>query len=977
MFGKRFRHHTVKPFIWVTVIIVFSSLLASIAFKDDEIKTGIIECISKTPSAALAAEHTPVLPEWPHKTSDLVPDPSVLFGRLPNGFRYVLMENQTPRDRVSIHLTIHAGSLQESDDQQGLAHFLEHMLFNGSTHFKPGELVKYFQSIGMEFGPDANAFTGFDYAVYMILLPEGRRESLEQGLIVMKDYAEGALLLQSEIDRERGILLSEKRTRDSASYRTFTSTMKFEFPEARVSKRFPIGIETVLKKADRNSFKDFYDTWYRPDRMTLVMVGDFDIQPTAELIEAQFSTLSARAPPKPDPDFGKIIHKGKKSFYHFEKEAGNTNVSIEVVHRIEKEADSAASRKKYLFRDLANRMVKHRLDALIRKPDTPLTSASIGAGIFLNQIEYAEISGECSPKNWKESLSLLEQTLRSGLKYGFYRSELDRVKKDYLADLDDAVNKASTRNSRSLTGEIRHTINNNLVFLSPEQKRTLLAPFVKSATLKPVQDAFNSVWAPDHRLILVTGNANLRGAPENPENQILAAFNESNGVAVSKPVETKTVTFPYLPEPSGKGQIKSRTFLSDLGIVQIDFRNGLRLNLKKTDFEAGKIQVMLSFGHGRSQEPETFPGLSELSEKVINESGFGSLSKDEVERALAGKKSAVYFRAADDHFSFYGSTVSKELTLFFQLLYTHLADPGFREDAYTLSMERFNQEYQELSRSIDGALTLKGKRFLAGGDSRFGLPPYEAFSKLTLDRVRSWVEAPLKSERLEVSVVGDFEIEPLVEVVSKYLGNIPRRAADTSKKRSDLIEFPRGQSLEIKVETEIPKGIVIVAYPTEDTWDIHRTRRLAVLGNVLSERLREKIREKLGAAYTTFAFNRPSRVYPGYGVLQARVYVDPDEADMVISEVKDIVSTLSNDGIEKDELKRALEPTRTSIKEMRRTNGYWLNTVMAGSERHPEQLDWSRTIMEDYDSITTKDLSSLARKYLINDQAATIVIKPE
>jgi len=242
MFSKHLRHFTVKTFVLTTVVIVFSSLLASSATIDGEINSGLIENISITPSAALASDYkSVVLPEWPHETSDLLPDSSVIFGRLPNGFRYVLMENQTPRDRVSIHLNIHTGSLHESDSQQGLAHFLEHMLFNGSTNFKPGELVKYFQSIGMKFGSDANAFTGFGYTVYMILLPEGNKKSLEQGLIVIRDYAEGALLLQSEIDRERGIMLSEKRTRDSAAYRTFTSTMKFEFPEARVSKRFPIG----------------------------------------------------------------------------------------------------------------------------------------------------------------------------------------------------------------------------------------------------------------------------------------------------------------------------------------------------------------------------------------------------------------------------------------------------------------------------------------------------------------------------------------------------------------------------------------------------------------------------------------------------------------------------------------------------------------------------------------------------------------
>jgi zinc protease len=192
--------------------------------------------ILKHPSKLLSDENTPSenidsLIQWPHEKNDLVPDPALVFEKLPNGFRYVLMENQKPKDRVSMHLNVQAGSMHETDKQQGLAHFLEHMLFNGSTNFKPGELVKYFQSIGMEFGPDANAHTGFNNTVYDLLLPEGNRESLEKGFVVMKDYAEGALLLQSETVRERRIVLAEKRTRDSASYRTFVSTLNFELPE--------------------------------------------------------------------------------------------------------------------------------------------------------------------------------------------------------------------------------------------------------------------------------------------------------------------------------------------------------------------------------------------------------------------------------------------------------------------------------------------------------------------------------------------------------------------------------------------------------------------------------------------------------------------------------------------------------------------------------------------------------------------------
>ena len=238
------------------------------------------------------AEITDVsLPKWPHEESDLLPDPGLVYGRFPNGFRYVLLKNAEPKDRVDIHLDVLAGSLNETDQEQGLAHFLEHLLFCGSTHFQPGELVKYFQSIGMKFGADANAHTGFNETVYDILLPDGKKESLEKGLVVIKDYAEGAFLLEDEIKREMGVILAEKRTRDSTSYRTYVETLKFELPESMISRRLPIGKEEIIKNAHRGLLKGFYDAWYRPEKLILVMVGDFNPEVAAELVKEKFSML--------------------------------------------------------------------------------------------------------------------------------------------------------------------------------------------------------------------------------------------------------------------------------------------------------------------------------------------------------------------------------------------------------------------------------------------------------------------------------------------------------------------------------------------------------------------------------------------------------------------------------------------------------------------------------------------------------------
>lgn len=969
MFKKRV---DVFPVKFLFSVFIVAALLACFSINKSVASSHPAKHLSKVNQAV---EHNSSSDLWVYKKKDLHPDPALVFKKLPNGFAYILLKNQHPKNRVSMHLYVQAGSMNESDGQQGLAHFLEHMLFNGSTHFKPAELVKFFQSIGMQFGPDANAHTGFNETVYDILLPEGDKENLVKGLVVMKDFAEGALLLPSEIERERGVILAEKRTRDSASYRTYVKTLKFEFPDARISKRLPIGREEILKKAEQKQFKAFYDTWYRPDNMMLVLVGDFDTELAGMLIEDKFSSMTPRAPPGTIPDIGNITHKGIKSFYHFEKESGNTTVSIEILKKILSMPDSYDIRKKQLIENIANRMVKYRLDTLIQKPETPFTSASINSGIFLRQVKYADITADCNPENWEKSLSLIEQTLRQALMFGFTTSELARVKKDFLSELDNAVKSASTRNSKKLAREIIWSLNSDRVFMSPQQEKELYTPIINTVTLKNVHDAFKDIWAPEHRLLVVTGNAKLMA--KNPEAKILNTYHNSVRTAVSRPSEEKSVVFPYLLEPKREGHIARTRKIPDLEIIQVDFRNNVRLNLKKTDFKANQVLINLTFGQGRSCEPLNKPGLAFLTENVINESGLGTLTKDELKWAMAGKNTYAAFSIDENRFLFKGETVSNEVPLLFQLLYAHIMDLGFRKDAYELSLERYRQKYMALSRSIDGAMALSGSRFLAGGDHRFGLFDDETFKKLTLEDIKSWFSPFIGNNDIEISVVGDVDIDSIIQLTARYFGSLTLHPTVTKPKELKLPVFPVGQSQTLSVPTKISKGLIVVAYPTADIWNINRTRRLSVLSDIISDRLREQIREKLGSAYSTFAFNRPSKAYPGYGVLQAMAYIDPNESNRVIKEVKKIVSNLVKDSVTQDELKRAKEPTLTSIKDMFRKNSYWLDTVLTGSKIHPQKIDWSRTILKDYASITKEGVTNIAKTYLVNDKAAAIIIKPQ
>lgn len=275
-------------------------------------------------SALFVSALTAAIP-FPHTESDLNPDPAARFGTLPNGMRYVVRANQEPRERASMRLLIEAGAVHETEKQLGLAHFLEHLAFNGSENYPPGTLIEFFQRMGMNFGGDTNASTWYTRTLYLLELPETKETTIAEGLKVFRDYAGGLLLNVQEIDKERGIILSEKRTRDSVGYRTWLATNNFLLRDTMFAKRDVIGTAEIISKADREQFLDYYNTWYRPELMSIVAVGDFDVNAVEKQIVAAFSKLEPRAPARPQPDLGRVHHAdGVQAFYHLEPEAPDT-----------------------------------------------------------------------------------------------------------------------------------------------------------------------------------------------------------------------------------------------------------------------------------------------------------------------------------------------------------------------------------------------------------------------------------------------------------------------------------------------------------------------------------------------------------------------------------------------------------------------------------------------------------------------------
>ncbi|VVS93838.1 M16 family metallopeptidase [Desulfoluna spongiiphila] len=900
-------------------------------------------------------------------------DPAVVEGVLDNGMSYLIMGNTEPRERVSMHLAIKAGSMYETEAQRGVAHFLEHMLFNGSENFPPGELIKYFQRIGMRFGGDANAHTGFYETVYDVVLPAGDTKSLAEGLLVMHDYAGGALLLESEVDRERGVILAEKRDRDSESYRSFVKSLAFQLPGMRVNERHPIGLESVIKGADSALLKGYYDAWYRPDNMAVVVVGDVDPAEVAGLIRDRFSSLEARAPKGVIPDDGTFTHMGTKTFYAHNPEAGSTSVTIEVLRHVDRQPDTFASRREQLLFDMASRILDNRLEERIGKPGTPFTSAGSGAGTYLRHVRYGIVAAECPADSWEESLAVVDQALRSALAYGFTPDEVARVKKEMKNALLQAEEKASTRNSRNLAGLLVRSFTTDKEVVSPSDERRLFEPVVDAATPEELHRVLKEIWSPAHRLVMVEGNVRLDKGEQKPEAVLLAAYEKSLLVSATPPVAKSAAAFPYLPAPKAPGQIASRVTHDDLGITVVTFDNGVVLNLKQTDFKAKEVLYTLRFGQGIKGAKGLVPGLASVSVMVTNESGLGRLDRDETARAMAGTNTSFRYGAGQDGFALSGRTTPRELDLMFQVLFTQLTDTRLKEEAYHLSVQRYTQGLEEMESTVDGVLQKQVEAFLTGDAARFGYPD-TSLEGIDFDAVKGFVMPALGGAPLELSVVGDMDVEEVVSLCGQWLGALPRRAPEAASEHG--LTFPAGERLDLSVDSAIDKAVVTVAWPTTGMGDIHTVRRLSILGSLFSERLRETVRENLGAAYSPRAWNNSSRAYPEYGALRAMITVSPGQMAEVAAAVGEIAEGLRSAPASEDEVRRVVDPVVNRIADYRRTNGYWLNSVMQDSSRYPEKLVWPLDILEDYAAVTAADLQDLARTYLKASGAATLTVRP-
>ncbi len=908
---------------------------------------------------------------WPHELSDIKPDPRIVWGKLDNGLRYVIMPVKTP-GRAALQLYINAGSLMETDAQRGIAHFLEHMAFNGTKRFPAGQMVEYFQRLGMSFGAHTNAFTDFDRTVYQIELPRTGEEMTGEGLKLFRDFLDGMLLEKSQIDRERRVIFSEKLARNSAGLRALVAFNQFTLPDTLVPHRLPIGTDKTLRAMSRQQFIDFYEKWYTPGRATIVAAGNFDAKMVERLVRENFADAKARRGEQPDPSFGKVEPtRGISADLQVDAEAQQVTISLNSVAPSGKEFDTIARRRNELVQLTANLMLNARFGKLANEKDAPIQAAGAALDHELNLADIHSVRAVCQPAKWKAALGTIEQELRRAVAYGFNDAEFNQAKASLASVLKSLVAQSETQEAPSLAGSIIDSLAKNEVSDSPTDTLTVMTNLLAGLQRSECEAALRRTWQSQDVKIVVQGNVPLAAGEVEP---ILAAYRKSRAVAVAPPSEEKAAQFAYTNfGPPGK--IAEREDVKDLGIVEATFANNVHINVKRTDREKDVVYVLVRFGGGVLELPTDKPGLVTLANNIFIPGGLQAHSISDIIRFKSDKNCGIAFSVGNDAFQLNGSCSTATLETDLDLCTAYLTAPGYRTEAREQFLQSAESIYAGLEHTPEGVASNDVIAFLRSDDPRFHFPSREALQKLTLEDVKNWLKQPLEKGYMEVAIVGDVDPERALELAAKTFGALPERdAKKPSFTEARRLKYPiEAKQKVVNFSSETPRAVSIVCWPTLDHYSVPRDRRLSILSRVLDDRLRLKIRQELGATYTPQVFPVGSSTFDNFGYLEAFLLVDPKQLPDVSPLVAKIGAELAAGGMTDDEFERAIKPTLATIDDL--DNSFWMGYV-ADCQEHPENLDMARGMKADYLSIKKSEIEALATAYLAEGKATIINVAP-
>lgn len=901
-------------------------------------------------------------------------DSSIRIGFLPNGMKYYIKKNSKPEQRAEFRIAVNAGSTSENDDQQGLAHFVEHMAFNGTKNFKKNEIVDYLESVGTKFGAHLNAYTSFDETVYMIQLPTDKPEIVDKGLQILEEWVHNLLFDSLEVEKERGVVVEEWRLGQGADERMRRVYWPAIFQDSRYAVRLPIGKKEIIENCKRSTLEAFYKDWYRPDLMAIIAVGDFDPAKMEQMIRKQFADVKPVKNGRPVISYEVGDNKDALVATATDKEAAYGMVQLfykqpREIHKTE------GDYRRGMAYSLFSGMLNARTAELQRLANPPFMYSASGYGDLV-RTKYAYYSvAACKEDGIERALETIVSENERVRRFGFTETELKRQKAELMSRMEKAYNERDKTESRNFAREYVSNYLTGEPIPGIEFEMALYKKYLDGISLQEV-NAFAKKWITNGENCVAIITAPDKETTNMPSEARIKEIISSSDKLVLEQYKDEVSDEPLVSEALKGSAVKTTNSIKAFDITEWVLENGVRVVMKPTDFKNDEILcTAYSWGGWSLYPPQDFWSAS-VADNIIDESGVGQFNATALEKMLTGKTVNLSPYISELQQGFSGSCAPKDLETMLQLTYKYFMDPRKDSAAFQSNMDRQKGVLQNRSSDPQSVFFDSISYVMSGYNERYQPRTVNTLSKIELDKVyKIYKERFSDASGFTFVFVGSFDTETLKPLIEKYLGSLP--AQNKNEKWADIgASAPKGKvELTVKKGVE-PKAAVLLRFNSPFVYNRDNRNEVMALSKLFNIRLREVLREDKSGVYGVSCRSTPKH-YPRE-ILETSIYFgcSPENVDMLVDAAWEVIKELKEtDCDEKNLIKikeTALRERESSLKE----NQFWLNTISSSYQNAEDILDLN-SYNEWVRNLKVADLKTFANKYLRTENYAKFVLLPE
>ncbi|NII26781.1 insulinase family protein [Pseudoflavitalea sp. X16] len=911
---------------------------------------------------------------WAQQDTEAVPlDAAITTGKLPNGFTYYIRRNTTPEKRAVMYLVNKVGSILETDAQRGLAHFLEHMAFNGTTHYPKNELVNYLQKSGVRFGADLNATTSFDETIYQLPVTTDDKVLFRNALQVLRDWAQGITLDAEEIDKERGVILEEKRQRLGASQRIQDKVLPVAVNQSLYASRLPIGTEEVLKTFKYEEIRKFYQDWYRPDLQALIVVGDVNVQQVEKAIKALFSDLRMPSNAR-ERKYVNIPFTGKNQFLAVtDNEVQATRLELTIKHPVLKIRTKADFREA-MMRNLFNMMMGNRFNEILQTEHIPFSSAGCSVGGMMANMDALSGRVVLKPGQLEKGIKAWWTELERVKQYGFVETELKRATTNYLAGITATYKERDKTPSESYVREYVEHFVSGVSSPGIAYEQDLYKSFANQLTVADFRAFVTKYLKETDRDIVMMANDTFRDSLPS-EATVLQWFKEAEAAGITAYVDKKTDRTSLLDQPVQGGTITGETSNKEVGITELVLSNGVKVILKPTNFKKDQVLFNGYSPGGLSLVNDADFYDARMATSLVTASGVSDMPLLEVRNMLTGKNVAVSPFIDETAEGFSGSAAVEDLETALQLVYLYFTKPRKDPVAFNNMVERIRLSFVNADQSPGKAFNDTLSAVLGNYHFRKMQMPLDKVDQLDADKAMMiYKDRFADASDFTFTFVGSFDVAAVKPLLAKYLGALP--AVNRKEQPRDLhLNYPEGRVARKVVKGKEPQANVMLVFSGGFTYTVAAANQLRALAAVLNIRLTERLREQEGGVYGVRVNANVRKLPSGEYALLINFICDPRNVEPLVLSVNSEIMKLKQEGPSEDDMTKYKATDKTGYDRALKENGFWLS-YLAGkiaNQEEPEMPDQKKKLQH----ITPQLLQEAAIHYFNNANYIRVILVPE